>query len=72
MSEVKLFRDIDKTACEIPSGPFPVEKSLQVVLQENLAAMLGVRFLASRWEVYSVSIHAPREGERLPGAIVAC
>jgi predicted transport protein len=49
MSEVRLFRVIGKTASEIPSGPFPVEKSLQVVLQENLNAMLGVRFLASEY-----------------------
>lgn len=49
MGEVKLFQVSGNSATEIPSGPFPVEKSLQIMLQANMRAMLGVRFLASEY-----------------------
>jgi len=47
MSDIKLFRLSNGKAAEIPGAAGGLEKSLQTLIESNLDAMLGVRFLAS-------------------------
>jgi predicted transport protein len=47
MGDLKLFRLENGTAGELPGSAVAVEKSLQDVIERNLEAFLGVRFLAS-------------------------
>jgi len=47
MPDVKLFRLTPTGAAEIPGKGAQVEKSLQLLFEKNLEALLGVRFLAS-------------------------
>lgn len=49
MSDIKLFRLGSNKVTEIPSDAVQVEKSLQVLFEANLEALLGVRFLASEY-----------------------
>ncbi|MHB1293825.1 MAG: DUF5655 domain-containing protein [Anaerolineae bacterium] len=49
MSEIKLFRIEGQQAQEVSSLKLDLEKSLQTVMEKNLVAMLGVRFLASEY-----------------------
>lgn len=47
MSEIKLFRTTKQTVTEIPGNSGGLEKSLQNLIEANLEAMIGVRFLSS-------------------------
>jgi predicted transport protein len=47
MSDIKLFRTSDGTVEELKSTSVQLEKSLQTLIEQNLEAFLGIRFLAS-------------------------
>lgn len=47
MSDLKLFRTAAGTVTELPGGAVALERSLQLLFEKNLEALLGVRFLAS-------------------------
>lgn len=49
MSDLKLFRVSATSAVEIEGSAAALEKSLQTVIERNLEAFLGVRFLASEF-----------------------
>lgn len=49
MADLKLFRIAEGTATEIPSGSVALERDLQVLLENNLEAIFGMRFLASEY-----------------------
>lgn len=49
MSDIKLFRVEDGAALELVGSALTVEKSLQDLIERNLEAMLGVRFLATEY-----------------------
>jgi predicted transport protein len=54
MSDIKLFRLSATGAAEIPGRSAQIEKSLQVLFEKNLEALLGVRFLASEYSTGKV------------------
>lgn len=47
MSEINLFRIQAGKATELPGTASDLEKPLQILIEQNLEALLGVRFLAS-------------------------
>lgn len=47
MSDLKLFRTACGTVAELSGGAVALERSLQILFEKNLEALLGVRFLAS-------------------------
>lgn len=47
MGDIKLFRQTAKNLSELPSHTIQIEKSLQTLFEQNLDALLGVRFLAT-------------------------
>ncbi|MBX5254870.1 DUF91 domain-containing protein [Rhizobium sp. NLR4b] len=47
MSDIKLFHFGSAQVSELPGSAVQVEKSLQVLFEGNLEALLGIRFLAS-------------------------
>lgn len=47
MSDIKLFQFGEDGVAELPGTAVQVEKSLQIMFEANLEALLGVRFLAS-------------------------
>ena len=49
MGDIKLFRIESSAVREISGGAVSLEKSLQTLFERNLAALLGVRFLASEF-----------------------
>ncbi len=49
MGDLKLFRIVDGVASEVAGGSVALEKSLQRVIEANMPAMFGVRFLASEY-----------------------
>ncbi len=49
MSDIKLFRQAGGDVLELASSAAPLERSLQTVFEQNLDALLGVRFLASEY-----------------------
>jgi predicted transport protein len=49
MGDIKLFRIENASVREISGGAVSLEKSLQTLFERNLAALLGVRFLASEF-----------------------
>lgn len=49
MSDIKLFRASLAGVTELAGGAVALEKSLQVLFEKNLEALLGVRFLASEF-----------------------
>ncbi len=49
MSDIKLFRTTDNRVQEIEGGAVLLERSLQVLIERNMEAFLGVRFLASEF-----------------------
>jgi predicted transport protein len=49
MSDIKLFRLTNGNISEVPGEAVQVEKSLQILFEENLEALLGVTFLASEY-----------------------
>ena len=51
MSDIKLFRTANDTVAELSGGAVALERSLQLLFEKNLEALLGVRFLASEFVV---------------------
>lgn len=49
MSDIKLFKLDGGTVTQIPGESMALEKSLQNLIENNLEAFLGVRFLASEY-----------------------
>ncbi len=49
MSDLKLFRIMGPTVVEVQGSGLALEKSLQALIEQNLEAFLGVRFLASEF-----------------------
>lgn len=49
MSDLKLFRIMGPTVVELQGSGLALEKSLQALIEQNLEAFLGVRFLASEF-----------------------
>lgn len=47
MSDIKLFHFGGAEVAELPGSAMQVEKSLQVLFEANLEALLGIRFLAT-------------------------
>jgi predicted transport protein len=47
VSDLKLFRTTAGTVAELSGGAVALERSLQLLFEKNLEALLGVRFLAS-------------------------
>ena len=49
MSDIKLFQINSDGVVQFKAGTVALEKSLQTLIEENLEALLGVRFLASEY-----------------------
>lgn len=49
MSDLKLFRTAENSVIELTGGAVALERSLQILFEKNLEALLGVRFLASEF-----------------------
>ena len=49
MSDIKLFRTANDAVTELAGGAVALERSLQLLFEKNLEALLGVRFLASEF-----------------------
>jgi len=49
MGDIKLFRVDSSGVAELPGQSVSVEKSLQVLVENNLETFLGIRFLASEY-----------------------
>jgi predicted transport protein len=49
MSDIKIFHLLESGVEELPAKSVAVEKSLQVLIEKNLDALLGVSFLASEY-----------------------
>ncbi|MGW6911759.1 DUF5655 domain-containing protein [Streptomyces sp. NPDC054940] len=49
MSNLKVFRVRGRQATEIPGTSVGVERELQTLIEANMEAMLGIRFLASEY-----------------------
>lgn len=49
MSDIKLFRIAAGAVSELAGTTDTVEKSVQVLFEKNLDALLGVRFLATEY-----------------------
>lgn len=49
MADIKLFRLVDNKVENLPGTTSTIEKSLQVLFEANLEALLGVRFLATEF-----------------------
>lgn len=49
MNDLKLFRVMGGQAAEIPGAAVALERQLQTLIERNMEAMLGIRFLASEY-----------------------
>lgn len=49
MNDLKLFRVVDGRSAEIPGSAVALERHLQRLIEANMEAMLGIRFLASEY-----------------------
>ncbi len=49
MSDLKLFRMAEGRACQLVGSSVALEKSLQALIERNMDALFGVRFLASEY-----------------------
>ena len=49
MSDIKLFRTDTEAVTELRGSAVALEKSLQTLIERNMEAFLGVRFLASEF-----------------------
>lgn len=49
MSDLKLFKLSPTNVAQLSGGAIALERSLQVIFEKNLEALLGVRFLASEF-----------------------
>jgi predicted transport protein len=54
MSDIKLFRTDHSNVCEIQSKSVELEKSLQTLIETNLATILGARLLGSEYSTGKV------------------
>jgi len=59
MTDIKLFRTTGHKAEELAGSAVALEKSLQVLMEQNLETLLGVSFLASEYST------GPRHGGRI-------
>ncbi|RSN18700.1 transporter [Streptomyces sp. WAC 01325] len=53
MNDLKLFRVADHQVVEIPGSAMALERHLQTLIERNMKAMLGIRFLASEYSTGS-------------------
>ncbi len=58
MGDIKLFKQSDKGLIEVQSETVLAEKTLQNLFEQNLDALLGIKFLASEYSTGPV--HAGR------------
>lgn len=49
MSDIRLFRLVDSKAAELQGEASDLEKVLQTLIEKNLDALLGIRFLATEY-----------------------
>jgi len=49
MSDIKLFKLGEQGVTQLPASSVALEKSLQTLMEENLEALMGIRFLASEY-----------------------
>jgi len=49
MTDIKLFTLDNDSATEIPGSAMALEKSLQTLIEQNLDAVFGIRFLESEY-----------------------
>ncbi|MFE2426852.1 DUF5655 domain-containing protein [Streptomyces sp. NPDC059373] len=49
MNDLKLFRVVDGRAVEVAGSAVALERHLQTLIEANMEAMLGIRFLASEY-----------------------
>ena len=54
MSDIKLFQTQASGVTELPPRSAQIEKSLQALFEENLEALLGIRFLAAEYSTGAV------------------
>ncbi|MDQ0239284.1 DUF5655 domain-containing protein [Arthrobacter bambusae] len=54
MTDLKLFRIHDGRASELPSRSFALERNLQTLIEENMEATFGVRYLATEYSTGKV------------------
>jgi predicted transport protein len=54
MSDLKLFKVEAGVASELPSQSVALEKSLQVLIEENMSTMFGINFLAREYSTGKV------------------
>lgn len=66
MNDLKLFRVADGQAAEIPGAGVALERHLQTLIERNMEAMLGIRFLASEYSTGSRD--SPPEGGSIHSA----
>ncbi len=59
MTDIKLFRTVGQKAKELAGSAMALEKSLQVLMEQNLETLLGVTFLASEYST------GPKHGGRI-------
>ena len=59
MTDIKLFRTTGQKAEELAGSAVALEKSLQVLMEQNLETLLGVTFLASEYST------GPKHGGRI-------
>ncbi len=59
MGDLKLFRMETDRVVEVNGGAAGLEKSLQTLMEQNLEALLGVRFLATEFHT------GPKHGGRI-------
>lgn len=54
MADLKLFDIASGVACELPSQSVALEKSLQVLIEDNMSTMFGISFLAREYSTGKV------------------
>ncbi len=56
MSDIKLFRTHGSHVTELEGKSVTLEKSLQTLIESNLEAFLGIRFLATEYSIGKPSV----------------
>ena len=49
MSDIKLFKLVGTGVASLPSSSVALEKSLQTLMEQNLEALMGIRFLETEY-----------------------
>ena len=49
MSDIKLFKLVGDSVTSLPSSSVALEKSLQTLMEQNLEALMGIRFLETEY-----------------------